>query len=362
MPNSLRKVFHACTVSLLILTLLVGCNLPTSNTVTPITPASTKVPEYQQTLVTFDAHLAEPLPAGDSIYLTLLDEVTGLAFNPHKYIMQADDALSYSVTLPFTIGKVIKYRYSREGSITVNEHLYNDRPVRYRLYQVEAPATVQDVISQWTDTAYQGPRGRIMGAAVDASTGEPIPNLLVTAGGEQALTLADGTFLLEGLPPGTHNLVFYALDGSYEIYQQGAVVAADSTTPVSVQLSPARLVAVIFTVKVPADTPPDAPLRLAGNLYQLGNTYADLSGGVSSLASRMPTLGKLADGRYMLTLNLPAGAYIEYKYTLGDGLWSSEVSTSGTIRLRQLTGAQCRFRRKRRCRCLAFSWNQTGPV
>ena len=250
--------------------------------------------------------------------------------------MQADNALNYSVTLPFTIGKVIKYRYSREGSITVNEHLYNDRPVRYRLYHVEGPATVNDVVSQWTDTQYQGPRGRIMGEAVDFSTGEPIPNLLVTAGGEHTFTLADGTFLLEGLPPGTHNLVFYALDGSYEIYQQGAVVAADSSTPVSIQLSPAKLVTVIFTVKVPKNTPPDAPLRLAGNLYQLGNTFADLSAGVNSLASRMPTLGKLADGRYMVTLNLPAGTYIEYKYTLGDGLWSSEVSTTGTIRLRQL--------------------------
>ena len=335
MPKSKIKYIFSCTVILIILTLLTGCNLPSANTIT-LTPAVTKTPEYQQTLVNFKVNLAEPLPAGDSIYLTLLDEVTGLAFNPHKYIMQADDGLNYSVTLPFTIGKVIKYRYSREGSVSVNEHLYNDRPVRYRLYHVEAPATVQDVVSQWTDTEYKSARGRIMGEAVDFSTGEPIPNLLVSAGGEQALSLADGSFLLEGLPPGTHNLVFYALDGSYEIYQQGAVVAADSTTPVSVQLTPARLVTIIFTVKVPTDTPVDAPLRLAGNLYQLGNTFADHSGGVSTLASRMPTLGKLADGRYMVTLSLPVGTYIEYKYTLGDGLWSSEVSSNGTIRLRQM--------------------------
>jgi hypothetical protein len=131
-------------------------------------------------------------------------------------------------------------------------------------------------------------------------------------------------------------LVFYSLDGTYDLYQQGAVVAADSTTPVSVQLNPAKLVTVIFTVKLPDDTPAEAPIRLAGNLYQLGNTYADLLGGVSSLATRMPFLGKLPDGRYMVTLSLPAGAYIEYKYTLGDGLWSSEVNNKGTFRLRQL--------------------------
>jgi len=336
MPELLRKFIHISSLALLILILLVGCNFPPSISQSPNNPQITQVTDIQQTLVTFNVNILQPLPAGDSIYIILLDEVTGLAFNAHKYIMHAEDSLNYTVALPFNIGKVIKYRYSREGTTTVNEHLYNNRPVRYRLYHIEGPGAVQDVISKWTDTEYIGPRGRIMGEVLDYSTGEPIPSMLVTAGGEQAFTLADGTFLLEGLPPGTHNLVFYALDGSYGIYQQGAVVAADSTTPVSVQLNPAKLVTVIFTIKVPSDTPLDVPLRLAGNLYQLGNTYADLSGGVSTLASRMPTMGKLPDGRYMVTLNLPADTYIEYKYTLGDGLWSSEVTSKGTIRLRQL--------------------------
>ena len=79
MPKSIKKYLYTSTVVLIILTLLVGCNLPSSNTIS-LTPAATKAPEYQQTLVEFKVNLAEPLPAGDSIYLTLLDEVTGLAF------------------------------------------------------------------------------------------------------------------------------------------------------------------------------------------------------------------------------------------------------------------------------------------
>ncbi len=336
MPHILRKWNPGKLLALLILILLVGCNFPPQKASSSADATAAPVIELKQTKVTFGVSITQSIPAGDSIYLNLLDEVTGLSFNAHKYIMQADNALHYSVTLPFTIGKVIKYRYSREGSTIVNEHLYNDRPVRYRLYDVEGPATVQDMISRWTDTQYQGPTGRIMGEALDVTTGKPVPNLLVTAGGEQAFTLADGTFLLEGLPPGNHNMVFYSLDGGYHIYQQGAVVAGGSTTPVTVQLNPAKLVTVIFTIKVPADTPADAPIRLAGSLYQLGNTFTDLSGGVSSLASRMPTLGKQEDGRYMLTISLPAGTYIEYKYTLGDGLWSSEMTSTGAIRLRQV--------------------------
>jgi hypothetical protein len=336
MPKLNGNFFPHTLLTVLLVAVLTGCNLPTAPSPTTTSPEFTPVSELQQTILTFRLALPQSIPPGDSIYLTFLDEVTGLAFNPHTYIMQAEDTLHYSVSLPFYLGKMLKYRYSRVGAKSVDEHLYDDRPVRYRLYHVEGPGTIDDVLSGWTDTPYTGPTGRIMGSVEDSTTHQPIPNILVAAGGEQALTLADGSFLLEGLPPGTHNLVFYSLDGSYNLYQQGAVIAADSTTPVSVGLSPARLVTVIFTVKLPTSTPTDAPVRLAGNLSQLGNTFADLAGGMSSLPTRMPTLGRLTDGRFMVTLSLPAGAYIEYKYTLGDGLWSAELSSKSETRLRQL--------------------------
>jgi hypothetical protein len=334
-----KPIFKLVAISLLIILAiptLAGCNLPSQFSQATPNSQYTSVSEIQQTMLTFRLTLQQSIPSGDSIYITMLDEVTGLAIDPHKYILQAEDALHYSVSLPLYLGKVIKYRYSREGSSSVDEHLYDGRPVRYRLYHVEGPGIVEDVLSGWTGEPYSGPIGRIMGTIKDHSTGKSIPNILVAAGGEQTFTLSDGNFLLEGLPPGTHNLVFYSLDGSYDLYQQGAVVAAGSTTPVTIDLNPARLVTVIFTARLPAHTPSDAPVYLAGNLSQLGNTYADLAGGMSSLTTRMPQMGKLADGRYMVTLALPAGAYIEYKYTLGDGLWSAELTSQGDFRLRQL--------------------------
>lgn len=335
MLKTIGKSVHRTWITLFTVILLAGCNLPTQIQPTS-NPEITPVSGLQQTMLTFRLSLPAPIPAGDSVYLNLLDEVTGLGLNPHKYILQAEDSTHYSVSLPFYLGKVLKYRYSREGASSVDEHLNKVQAVRYRMYHVEGPGMVDDVLSQWTDSLYQTATGRILGVVTNQNTAQPVPNILVSAGGEQAFTLADGSFLLEGLPPGTHNLVFYALDGTYHIYQQGAVVATDSTTPVSIALQPARLVTVIFSVKVPSDTPLEAPIRLAGNLSQLGNTFADLSGGVSTLASHMPMLGKLSDGRYMVTLSLPAGAYLEYKYTLGDGLWSSEVTNAGSFRLRQL--------------------------
>ena len=181
------------------------------------------------------------------------------------------------------------------------EHTSSGEPVRYRLLQVNGPDSVDDVISRWTDTEFTGPSGRIMGQASDNSTGQPIPNLLITAGGSQSYTHSDGTFLIEGLPPGIHNLVGYAMDGAYQTFQQGAEIAAESTTPTPIKLEPANFVDVTFEISLPANTPPLVPVRLAGNLYQLGNTFGTLAGGVNTLSMRMPDLKPLGDGRYGLT-------------------------------------------------------------
>lgn len=268
--------------------------------------------------------------------LTVVDEVTGLALNPKSYPLQAEDALHYTTILPFRIGSTIRYHYTRQNSIVLQEHLSDGRPVRYRMYRVDGPGEVNDVVGRWTDTPFTWATGRISGKVTDAATGNPVPNLLITAGGAQAFTSSDGSYLLEGLPPGTHNLVAFALDGYYRTYQQGATIAAGSMTPATFAVTPAPLVNVTFTVNVPSNTPPDAPLRFAGNLVQFGNSFADLTGGESSIASRMPPLVRLPDGRYTITLTLPSGADIQYKYTLGDGYWSCEHSNDGGYRLRQL--------------------------
>src|SRR5574342_621727 len=68
-------------------------------------------------------------------------------------------------------------------------------------------------------------------------------------------------------------------------------------------------------------------VALGGNLLQLGNTFSDLRGGLSTVADRMPVLTPLPDGRYSVSLFLPVGAEIEYKYTMGDGFWNAEFTS-----------------------------------
>lgn len=336
-PAFNRQLFNILLALALVTAFLAGCDsfggaAPTPEAAPPLPAGDAPAPEA---VVTFYVQVPADTPADEPVLLSVLDEVTGLALNARRYPMEPVDETHYAVALPFKVGSVVKYRYSRQGSILGEEHLTDGRPVRYRLFRVDGPGEVHDVVARWNDTLYAGPTGRITGVA-RGPEGSPLPGLLVAAGGAQVFTRGDGHFLIEGLPPGTHNLVAYALDGRYRPFQQGARVAEGSNTPAEITLDPAPMVDITFLVHLPEETIPAIPLRLAGSLVQLGNTFGDLSGGVSTLASRMPVLAPLPDNTQGIILSLPAGTDIRYKYTIGDGFWNAERALDGGFVTRQL--------------------------
>jgi hypothetical protein len=290
----------------------------------------------QLAMLTFRVTLPNPVSAGEKITLVVLDEVTGLAFNQQKYPLHAEDNTHFMGIYPFPLNSVIKYRYIREGAYTVQEHTPDGQAVRYRMYVVSSPGVIQDTISRWTDTSYNLPSGRISGFVLDVETHQALADIMVTVAGLQVNTLSDGSFLIEDVPEGIHNLVAYSKDGMYQPFQQQAQVSSDQETPTNLALSASKLVNILFTVLVPENTPPESQIRFAANLSFLGNTFADLSGGISTIAARMPTLSRLPDGRHSITLMLPAGTDLYYKYTLGDGIWDAELNSQGGFNLRRL--------------------------
>lgn len=301
-----------------------------------ILPTPRPAPPISEALVNFQVDIPANTPPGEGIYLVILDEVTGLMLNPQRYLMQAESAKHYSLRLPFPLGSVLKYRYARQSTSSVDEYNSDGLPVRYRMYYVASPGATQDIVARWRDTTFADKIGYLEGTITDAKSGEPLPGILVAFGGVQAFTAEDGTYFIKNLPLGTQNLVTYAVDGSYHVFQQGAVIAADVITNAPAQLNKAAQVSLVFVVTVPEDTPPIATVRLAGNLLQLGNTFSDLTVGANTLAERMPVLQKLPDGIYAKNLTLPAGADLRYKYTLGDGFWNAEHDTRGNFVVRQL--------------------------
>lgn len=296
-------------------------------------PPATPMPRAE---MTFQVTLPAPLLPGESLVLSVVDEVTGLSMNPVNHAMQAVDGLHYTVTIQFPVHSVVKYRYIKQASFPQLEDDPLDRPIRYRMVHVNGMGSVTDTIASWVGEPFSGSTGRVSGTVTDTN-GVPLTNIMVVIGGQQVLSDSTGTFVLDPvLASGTQNLVAYALDGGYSTFQQGAVIGSGQLTKVRITMAEAALVNMVFTVIVPGDTIGSVPIRMAGNLLQLGNTFADLNGGLSTVATRMPTLTPMADGRYSLSLMLPAGADVHYKYTLGDGFWNAEHNTGGGFVVRQL--------------------------
>jgi len=309
-----------------------------SSTATPEIPSGPSPTPAPMAQVTFIALLPEPLKEGESMAVAILDEVTGLALNSALFPMEPRDPQTYAVSMALELNSMIKYRYVRRTNVQLQEDSGTDVAIRYRLYQVNGPGETRDIIASWIDRTFTGETGSIEGEVyTEGGDGGPLANILVTAGGVQTITDSAGRFDLEGLPAGTHNLVAYALDGTYQTFQQGATVLENLNTPVKLFLKPAQLVNVTFNVTVPSNTLPGAPVRIAGNLFQLGNTFADLRGGLSAVADRMPVMTAMPDGKYSVTLRLPVGADVRYKYTLGDGFWNAEHKESSEFVVRQLT-------------------------
>jgi hypothetical protein len=285
--------------------------------------------------VVFRVNVPAPLKPNEKLFLEIVDDVTGLFFNSVRYEMTINSDSTYLVRIPLTINADIRYRYLRVSDNVIVESIPSGKPVRYRLVNISGPLLVQDSVAGWVDTPYSSSIGRIRGQVIDRSNNAPIPNLLINVAGVQTTTSSDGTFVMENVPLGTHNLVIMSKDSLYVPFQQYAQVAAESTTPVFVFLDKRITTRVTFNVTLPKGFSTDLPLRVVGNNSTLGNPFAELSSGSTNIASSLPIMTKETPQKYSLTVDLPVGAHIVYKYTLGDGFWNSELNDSGGFVLRE---------------------------
>ena len=108
---------------------LISCDqiglAPATSEPPPLVSSGTQaIPEA---LVTFYVEIPADTLADEPILLSVLDEVTGLALNARRYPMEKIDETHYAVALPFKLGSMIKYRYSRQGEILAEEHLTDGR-------------------------------------------------------------------------------------------------------------------------------------------------------------------------------------------------------------------------------------------
>lgn len=298
--------------------ILTGCNLPSTGS----------APEtIEKIQVLFLADSIKPLKDGETIELTIVDEVTGIPYNQTRLPLEpvSDGHLgTYYVARRSTLVTYLFYKVSPDGTRTPEVGV-DGTPIRYRMYHIGDPTIVRETIAGWADDLPNlNESGSISGTVVTDELGEPLQDILVSAGGVQAVTDAYGKFTLYPVASGFHTLVAISKSGTYQPAQNLAGVETGRNTPAEFKMTPSPFRDVTFSLTVPENTPSGIPLRLAGNLTQLGNTFADLGGGMSGDPRQMPVLTPNEAGAYLLTISLPIGIDIRYKYTLGDGFWNAE--------------------------------------
>lgn len=302
----------------------------------PLLPTGDNANNFLLAEVLFQVSLPNELTEDSRLMLEIVDDVTGIYFNATRYEMAKVDANHYTLSLPLKVATELKYRYVRVSESAEYEQNGNGQDVRYRILRINGPQIVDDIIAAWPGYANPVAGGKITGQVIDALNNAPIPNLLVSAGGYQALTSSDGSFNLADLVPGVHNLVIYSMDGVYETFQQGASVAEGANTPVQVYLKRRPTTTVSFEVRIPRAQANDMPLRFVSNLSTLGNAYADLSSGSAGSAVNYPKMTKISSTRYQIDLELPIGLHLHYKYSFGDGFWNAEQLKTGGFAIRDL--------------------------
>lgn len=305
----------------------------------------------------FEIVLPEPLNEGEILYLEMMDEVTGIALNPTRYEMEAKDDLSYYVRIPLVRDSVVKYRYVRQGTTSnLIEHDSNGNQIQYRISTIKKAAVVSDFIASWDTSGFYGTVGEISGFIYDDDTESPLTEIMVFINGQRTTTASDGYYEIRNIPIGEYALVAMHTDGSYQIFQQAAVIAENSVTPASFGMQSADMVEVTFVVTPPENETTVGDMRFISNLYSLGNTYSEKKGGISVLASQSPLLELQKNGGYSITLDLPEGFDLQYKFSLGDGFINAEHAADGSYNVRQLIVPG----KKTRINNTVQSWYSTG--
>jgi len=286
--------------------------------------------------VVFEATLPAAIPENTILQLEILDEVSCLNFNPIRYEMSLKGETTYYVRLPLPIDSVVKYRFILTTSPVMIERNSQGVDVRYRMAVINEPRVIRDTVISWDGNPQDRSFGQLSGYIVDAANNNPIPSIMVSIAGLTTYTAADGSFSIDGVPVGEQHLVAYSPSGEYQVFQQNALIAKDAQTPAIFSMQPVQYVNVTFNVKTPSNTIKGAPLRFLGNTLSLGNTFSELEAGCSVIASRAPIMIYHEDGSYSITLSLPVGLDLHYKYSLGDGFWNAERKQDGSLRTRQL--------------------------
>jgi hypothetical protein len=336
----MRPYLRLLSIIIIIGILCSSCSVFSEPTVEPSQPSVPFPIDEPTPLPLAEISITISVPAGTpdnaKISLELLDEITGWPYNAELFPLSKRSDGRWEIKLTPPAGSLLRYRYLRQDPGPAVEAGTDGLPIRYRTLLVPGSAQVEDIIAAWTDLPYQGATGRILGQFIDKESGHPIAEMIASVAGQIVFSDSEGLFRVDRLVPGLHRITAFSPDGSYKQAQQGAIIAADSTTPAHMELEKAKRIQVTFEVAVPEGTPSEMPVRIAGNIQQLGLIFTDYLSGNTSGTSQMATMIEVDPTHYIQIIDLYAGIDLKYKYTVGDALINAERDQKGNFRTRQI--------------------------
>lgn len=300
------------------------------DTIEQPTPTPTK------TQVEFLVHVPDNTPAADTIYLVQLpfwiwDEL-------ERIPMTARGDGTWWASAELEEGSLIRYVFDRGLGDGWDPMAMRERfsekifQTYYRqLFVSSGTSSVDDTVAMWSDIPSTPPTGTISGLVTDRATGNPIMDATVSIAGVHIATDYDGSFTLREVPEGTQRVTVSTTLGDFKYASEVAQVSPDETSSLTFALEPAGRASVTFNVETPPDTPPDAVVRLVGNVFQMG-TYLgqrENEGFTRWAPSRQVLMNRVADNSFTATVDLYEGSYIQYVYTLGNPFFGDEKSSTG---------------------------------
>ena len=191
---------------------------------------------------------------------------------------------------------------------------------------------VNDVVETWNDLRAPASVGTITGMVVDIANGAPLMDANVSVGGIHTASDYDGRFRVEGIAAGTQRITVYRNLGDYKPAATVVELTEDGVADVTIKMHAAQPVQVTFDVALPEDTPEDAEIRLAGNVF-LAGARPGVSPNMPVMGEnlRIPTLERSTAGRASGSLELHEGTYLQYFYTVGSSSRGQEYDQDGRV-------------------------------
>lgn len=270
--------------------------------------------------ITFNLTAPADTPATDPVFLTIMDLASGVS---ERFRMKNLGGGVYETQADVLDSAMIRYTYDRFEYVDIccldevtRESLGENFRLQYRFMLTADVDRINDSTPMWADLRTTYEEGEISGFVFDSESGEPVFDADVSISGVHVGTRIDGSFKVTRLPAGEHAIVVHSDTGEFNSVQQIVNLASGGTATADFTVESADLVPVSFDVRLPDTTPSDAWVKLAGNIHSLGGRIGNPSRPLSPDNYFIPRLERDGD-QASTTLMLPAGAFIEYFYTIG---------------------------------------------